>query len=44
MIELPVGRLAELLAVLLVAPLLVLVATAVRRGEPAAALRHQAED
>ncbi|MFG1806017.1 FtsX-like permease family protein [Streptomyces sp. NPDC049040] len=43
-IELPVGRLAELLAVLLAAPLLVLVVTAVRRGEPAAALRHQAED
>ncbi|UWE08397.1 ABC transporter permease [Actinacidiphila bryophytorum] len=43
-IELPVGRLAELVAVLLAAPLLVLVVTAVRRGEPAAALRHQAED
>ncbi|SHK96883.1 ABC transporter permease [Actinacidiphila paucisporea] len=43
-IELPAGRLAELLAVLLAAPLLVLVATATRRGEPAAALRHQAED
>ncbi|WUH93464.1 ABC transporter permease [Streptomyces sp. NBC_00433] len=43
-IELPLGRLAELLAVLLAAPLLVLVATAARHGEPAAALRHQAED
>ncbi|WP_333766688.1 ABC transporter permease [Streptomyces sp. IBSBF 2435] len=43
-VELPVGRLAELLAVLLAAPLAVLVVTATRRGAPAAALRHQAED
>jgi hypothetical protein len=43
-VELPVGRLAELLAVLLAAPVAVLAVTAARRGHPAATLRHQAED
>ncbi|MFI0896809.1 FtsX-like permease family protein [Streptomyces sp. NPDC020983] len=43
-VELPVGRLAELLAVLLAAPVAVLAVTAARRGDPAAALRHQVED
>lgn len=43
-IELPADRLAELLAVLLAVPLLVLAGTAMRRGDPAADLRNQAED
>ncbi|MGW5352265.1 FtsX-like permease family protein [Streptomyces sp. NPDC004031] len=43
-VELPVGRLAELLAMLLAAPVVVLAATAVRRADPATALRHQVED
>jgi hypothetical protein len=43
-VELPPGRLAELLAVVLVVPLLVVVATALRRGDPASALRRQGED
>lgn len=44
LVELPVGRLAELLAVVLAAPLLVVLATALRRGDPATALRRQGED
>ncbi|MFI0939024.1 FtsX-like permease family protein [Streptomyces sp. NPDC021020] len=43
-VEIPVARLAELLAVLLAAPIAVLAVTAVRRGDPATALRHQVED
>nr|WP_237555404.1 ABC transporter permease [Streptomyces sp. SID4948] len=43
-IELPVGRLTELLAVVLVVPLLVVLTAAVRGGDPAAALRRQGED
>ncbi|WP_031514668.1 FtsX-like permease family protein [Streptomyces sp. NRRL F-5123] len=43
-VQLPVGRLAELLAMLLAAPIAVLAVTAVRRGDPATALRHQVED
>jgi hypothetical protein len=43
-VELPAGRLAALLAVLLAAPVAVLIGTAVRRGDPATALRHQAEE
>ena len=44
LVDMPVGRLAQLLAVVLVAPVLVVLATAVRRGDPAAALRRQGED
>ncbi|WP_225844563.1 FtsX-like permease family protein [Streptomyces sp. HPF1205] len=44
LVELPAGRLAQLLAVVLVAPLLVVLATAMRRGDPATALRRQGED
>jgi hypothetical protein len=43
-VDMPVGRLTQLLAVVLVAPVLVVLATAVRRGDPAAALRRQGED
>jgi hypothetical protein len=43
-VELPPGRLAELLAVVVVVPLLVVLATALRRGDPATALRRQGED
>jgi hypothetical protein len=43
-VELPPGRLAELLGVVVVVPLLVVLATAVRRGDPATALRRQGED
>ncbi|WP_329132114.1 ABC transporter permease [Streptomyces sp. NBC_01476] len=44
LIELPAGRTVELLALVLVVPLLVVLATAVRRGDPASALRRQGED
>lgn len=44
LVELPPGRLAELLAAVLVVPLLVVAATALRRNDPAAALRRQGED
>jgi hypothetical protein len=43
-VEMPVGPLAQLLAVVLVVPLLVVLATALRRGDPASALRRQGED
>jgi len=43
-VSMPVGPLAELLAVVLVVPLLVVLATALRRGDPASALRRQGED
>ncbi|WP_069466696.1 FtsX-like permease family protein [Actinacidiphila rubida] len=43
-VSMPVGPLAELLGVVLVVPLLVVVATALRRGDPASALRRQGED
>ncbi|MEE4542050.1 ABC transporter permease [Streptomyces sp. V4-01] len=43
-VELPPGRLAELLAVVVAVPLLVVLATALRRGDPATALRRQGED
>ncbi|MET9219554.1 ABC transporter permease [Streptomyces sp. NPDC003300] len=44
LVEMPAGPLAELLGVVLIAPLVVVLATAVRRGDPAAALRRQGED
>lgn len=44
LVRMPVGRLAQLLALVLVMPVLVVLATAVRRGDPAAALRRQGED
>ena len=43
-VDMPVGRLVQLLAVVLVAPVLVVLGTAMRRGDPAAALRRQGED
>ncbi|MBY8882929.1 ABC transporter permease [Actinacidiphila acidipaludis] len=43
-VEMPVGPLAQLLAVVLIVPLLVVLATALRRGDPASALRRQGED
>jgi ABC-type antimicrobial peptide transport system permease subunit len=43
-VVMPVGPLAQLLAVVLVVPLLVVLATALRRGDPASALRRQGED
>ncbi|WP_433889398.1 FtsX-like permease family protein [Streptomyces sp. CA-111067] len=43
-VQLPAGRLAELVAMILAAPLLVVAATALRRGDPASALRRQGED
>lgn len=44
LVHMPVGRLVQLLAVVLVAPVLVVLGTAVRRGDPATALRRQGED
>ncbi|MEV6009420.1 ABC transporter permease [Streptomyces sp. NPDC051976] len=44
LVRLPAGPLVELLAVVLAAPLLVVLATAIRRGDPASALRRQGED
>jgi hypothetical protein len=44
LVELPAGPLAQLLGVVLIAPLAVVLITAVRRGDPAAALRRQGED
>jgi hypothetical protein len=44
LVELPAGRLAQLLAMVLAVPVLVVLATAARRGDPAAALRRQGED
>ncbi|MFF7153541.1 FtsX-like permease family protein [Streptomyces sp. NPDC008139] len=44
LVEMPAGPLAELLGVVLIAPLVVVLATAVRRGDPAATLRRQGED
>jgi ABC-type antimicrobial peptide transport system permease subunit len=43
-VRMPVGRLAQLIAVVLVVPVLVVLATALRRGDPATALRRQGED
>ncbi|MEU3459930.1 FtsX-like permease family protein [Streptomyces sp. NPDC006733] len=43
-VTLPVGPLAQLIAIVLVVPLLVVVLTAVRRGDPVTALRRQGED
>ncbi|BBA97484.1 putative membrane protein [Actinacidiphila reveromycinica] len=43
-VRLPAGRLLELLAEVVVVPVLVVLATAVRRGDPATALRRQGED
>jgi hypothetical protein len=43
-VSMPFGPLTELLAVVLVVPLLVVLATALRRGDPASALRRQGED
>ncbi|SFF49209.1 ABC-type antimicrobial peptide transport system, permease component [Actinacidiphila alni] len=44
LVKLPAGPLAQLLGVVLIAPLIVVLATAVRRGDPATALRRQGED
>jgi hypothetical protein len=44
LVELPAGRLAQLLAMVLAVPVLVVLATAARRGDPATALRRQGED
>ncbi|MFI9104357.1 FtsX-like permease family protein [Streptomyces fildesensis] len=44
LVTLPVGPLAQLIAIVLVVPLLVVVLTAVRRGDPVTALRRQGED
>ncbi len=44
LVVMPVGRLSELLAVIVAVPVLVVLATAVRRGDPATALRRQGED
>lgn len=44
LVTLPVGPIAQLIAIVLVVPLLVVVLTAVRRGDPATALRGQGED
>jgi hypothetical protein len=44
LVRLPAGPLVQLLAVVLAAPLLVVLATAIRRGDPASALRRQGED
>jgi hypothetical protein len=44
LVELPAGRLAALVALVLAVPVLVVVVTAARRGDPAAALRRQGED
>ncbi|WP_188284736.1 ABC transporter permease, partial [Streptomyces sp. CBMA29] len=44
LVEMPAGPLAGLLGIVLTAPLVVVLATAVRRGDPAAALRRQGED
>ncbi|WP_335977980.1 FtsX-like permease family protein [Streptomyces sp. CA2R106] len=44
LVRLPAGRVLELLAEVLVVPVLVVLATAVRRGDPATALRRQGED
>lgn len=43
-VVLPPGPLAELVAAVLVVPLLVVVGTALRRGDPASALRRQGEE
>ncbi|MFJ2954049.1 FtsX-like permease family protein [Streptomyces sp. NPDC087270] len=43
-VRLPAGRLLELLAEVVVVPVLVVLATAARRGDPATALRRQGED
>ncbi|MCZ4118974.1 FtsX-like permease family protein, partial [Streptomyces sp. H39-S7] len=44
LVILPVGPLAQLIAIVLVVPLLLVVLTAVRRGDPVTALRRQGED
>ncbi|MCM2419445.1 FtsX-like permease family protein [Streptomyces sp. RKAG293] len=44
LVTLPVGPLVQLIAIVLVVPLLVVVLTAVRRGDPVTALRRQGED
>ncbi|SEG79980.1 FtsX-like permease family protein [Actinacidiphila yanglinensis] len=44
LVRLPAGRLLELLGEVVVVPALVVLATAMRRGDPATALRRQGED